>query len=301
MNRMKITYLLYLLSLIALSLTPSFAQTSSDADFSYGRIAEPVKQSEAARQHIAFSFPITAQVIYTELSHFQTNEGRDFFRKALELESAQEKIEVELQRLRQEYAANAHSSNQKYIGDEILHQENESYATAEQIKELQGKANELECAHWAKASAEERAAFAAHFSPKTKIYAKASDYINNNPLNTASNYKRPSRQVELAAAQEAADNQLAYKIEVGRYKVTPRSIQNKFKKLGFIRRIEQQRLESGETLYTVGELGNYADAQRMQKQLENEGFSRTKIIAFQGANEVKIDESGSPLSSDEMN
>lgn len=298
-TRIKTNLISLSLILVALfSYANTHAQTKDDSSFKYGSISEPNNLSIASsNDNTVFSFPITAQICYSSLSHFQTAEGKSLFQEATQLDNKQLKIEYELANLRQEYRSSDNAANQKYIGEEILQQEKQSYALYIQAKELKQKANELEYAYWLNAKQEEKDNFVSHFMPQEEVYAQLSDYANDNLL-TGNNFTIYNKKVQTktTSPQDSnKENQLVYKIQVGRYKNTPKSVQDKFRKLSFIRKIDKQTNSAGETIYTVGELSDFNDALQMQTQLEKDGFSKTKVIAFQGLVEVAINETGTPL------
>ncbi len=278
---------------LLLSINLSFAQTNS-SNFTYNKVNEPVICPPAP--HVPFCLPITSEIRYTSLTHFRNTEARDFFKQALSIDANQQKIETELVRLRQEYVDNANTNNQKYIGDEILKQEHDSYALLQKSKELKAKANQIEYDYWSKASEEELNTFVKQFMPKpnqetlaTITAYKNGDYQQINPA--IYNKKIEAKR----AIEKQVNNNPVYKIQVARYKTTPKAVETKLKKLGFIRRIDQQVNSAGETIYTVGSLGSYEEAKQMQAQIEKEGFSKTKVIAFVNEIEIQLDQLGNPM------
>ncbi|MFV0522591.1 MAG: hypothetical protein ACK5MI_09245 [Mangrovibacterium sp.] len=293
---MKQFLLFICVTILMLSSNITLAQSGQkDADFTYGNITEPSSLSISNAEAVKFSFPITSQISYTALSQFQTSEGKDFFKEALQLDERQRAIEKELNRLRKEYADSKSESGKKHIGEEILHQEEQSHKLYQESEKLKLKSNQLEYNYWVGADDKEVSIFVTNFMPKKVTYASINDYDDRNSLNAKSKYPIYNKRTDnkaLVREQKGNDSKLVYKIQVGRYKTTPKSVADKFKKLSFIRRIDHQTNESGETIYTVGKLTNYEDAQQMQVQLEKEGFTKTKIIAFQGDNEVVVDADG---------
>lgn len=279
----------------------SFAQVSQSTDFSYGKISEPSSLSVSNNEDFpAFKFPITSKIYYRELSHFQTKEGKGYFAKALQLDLKAAAIEQELTQLRKEYLASNNVSEKSSIGEEILQQEKNNYSASVESKKLKQQANKLEYAYWSNASSEEIEQFTKRNIPVEISYTQANNFDENALPNKASSITLYNKRSESKTApkQEDLKNQTIYKIQVGRFTRTPKSIEEKFKKLGFIRRIEQQSTPEGKTLYTVGELNNYSDAKLMQAQLEKEGFEKTLVIAFKDGIEIEIDDNGNPINND---
>lgn len=290
----------FTISIILLSFV--FAAESAlaqSSNFSYNNISEPKQLSSSNSDEIsAFSFPITHQIYYSKLSHFQTIEGKQLFYESLQLEQKQLQLTRNINELRIEYASKSNTATQKHVADEILLQEKNAYTLQQEINSLKLKSNELEYNYWMSRSEQERNEFGQSFMPEAVAYAISSDYINVNPLNTKLSYaisERVPTRIELEAERLAAENQLHYKIQVGRYKVIPKSVQAKFNKFSIIRRIDNISNDKGETIYTIGDLTDYNSAKLMQAQIETEGFSKTKIVAFKKNIEVLIDENGKEI------
>lgn len=239
------------------------------------------------------SFQVNAKITYLNTNQFKTNQAKQAFSEARKLETELNRKLQESKQLRDEYEQ-ADDIRKNQLVESILKLEQETYQLSRQVTDADQKAGELEAVWWEKADLAEITAL----QNQNRLIRGQMDAAEQKKQEAIQNQ---ARLVVIDAAQAAAMDSLeaesapadavVYKIQIGAYRSTPPDyVQRLYKKLAVLRRIDQYKDEKGVTIYTVGELKNYTDAQQMLKQIKLEGMNTAVIAAYKNNVRIPIEE-----------
>lgn len=239
-------------------------------------------------------FPVNAQISYLLLSQFKSDEARQNYLKSKELETSLNQQETLLKKLRERYEQLDEWSKTQLV-DSILKLEQETYLLNRQMSEAAQSANSTEASYWSKAQFPEISALQAQNREIKKQLAYAEQ------KKAEEEAKHLEEMLIIEATDTAAIDSLMpqtqleatilYKIQLGAYRSNPPAYtQALFKKLSVLRRIDQYTDEKGVTVYTVGELKKYAEAQQMLKQIKQEGVNSAIIAAYKDSVRIPVEE-----------
>jgi hypothetical protein len=91
---------------------------------------------------------------------------------------------------------------------------------------------------------------------------------------------------------QPVSSETIYKVQIGQFPQNAIQRANeKFKTLAMLRRIDHYTAENGMECYTVGSLTSLDDAQRLQKQVQQEGIRDAIVVAFKDGKRVSLPQS----------
>ncbi|RKD90790.1 SPOR domain-containing protein [Mangrovibacterium diazotrophicum] len=255
---------------------------------------EPELQNEeAAYADTLISFPVNAQISYLKVSQFKTDEARQDFLDARALEQElNEKLKTSKE-LRERYEA-ADDLVKMQLADSILQLEQDSYKLNQEIAQKDQSANLREASYWSSASMNEIAQFRATNQQLQDSIESARREAQIEAMQQAEIIvveANDSIAIDTLQAEIEPVDEIIYRIQIGAYRNDPPDwVQRLFKKLSVLRRIDQYTDEQGVTVYTVGELKSYEDAQQMLKQIKLEGVSTATIAAYKNNERIPVTE-----------
>jgi len=260
------------------------------------KFVAPAKAEEqkAVQTDSLINFPINTSITYLKLSHFQTNEGREAFVESTQAERKLQQVLEQSNRLRAKYDQ-TDESGKATLAESILGLEKTSYELNKLIAQKKQLANTLEANYWESAGDSAIYQFAEILRTLSDSIAEASMQKQETAIEeqaiiiieTSDSLAMDS----LKTSIEPPVNEIIYKIQIGAYRNTPPDwVQQLFKKLSVLRRIDQYTDEKGVTVYTVGELKTYKDALQMLKQIKLEGVNNAIIAAYRNGERVKIND-----------
>ncbi len=247
-----------------------------------------------ALKNTTINFPINASISYLSIDQFKTKDGQQAFILGWVFEQELNGKLTETAELRETYGT-ASPTEKEQLADDILKLEQETYQLNRDIRRKYSEANEFENAYWGKASASERNNFKqkiiqmqdsilATTEPETSTIVPA-------PLPIITTQKNSEEIKEEKPKQESSNDNISYKIQIGAYSKSPPDwVQNLFKKISVIRRIDQYTDDRGITVYTIGELKSYKDALQMQNQIRQEGVSDAFVAAYKNNVRINVNE-----------
>ncbi|WP_346859830.1 hypothetical protein [uncultured Draconibacterium sp.] len=238
-------------------------------------------------------FVINGELTYVDTSHFRTLEGKQYY---IEGNKKKNELEIrlkEIKELREKYAASKSYDKKQEIGEKILTSENEIYSLQTESQELFANAKKTEIEYWESVSQEEKDNFLTELKAYSKSVSASFDserpvidsgtFISSNILLANHQNQTPTR--------EAANDELIYKIQLGAYsRELPNYVKNLFKKLSYIRKIENYTDDKGVVVYTTGNLTNYNDALKMQNQVRQEGVEDAFVVPYFNGKRITLKE-----------
>lgn len=259
----------------------------------------PTPVSVEAEQYAdsLINFPVNAQISYLKIDQFKTPEGQSAFIKSLELQAQLDSVLNASRELRDRYDK-ADEVQKAELVDSILQLEQQSYQLNQELAQQKQTANQLEVAYWTNATMEERSRFQKEVQAirdsiqqaeiqqqQTLAIEETAEVLIIEPTDSLA-----IDTLNIATDAEPVD-EIFYRIQIGAYRNDPPDwVQRLYKKLGVLRRIDQYTDEDGITVYTVGKLKTYEDAQQMLKQIKLEGVSTAKIAAYKNGDRIPVAE-----------
>ena len=239
-------------------------------------------------------FKINSQITYYSPEQFKTEEGKYSYEKAhekqLELNAALNKLEM----LRNQYQLARSSEERNRIGQEIIPLETEIYSIKEETTQFFIQSGNVENSYWENVTDEEIKDFLYELESYTSINNE-----NQNkqtvPINDNFEYIDPSilfqGRTEPIKEERHRSDELIYKIQIGAYsRALPAHIDRLFKKLSVLRKIENYTDEKGVVVYTVGNLNNYEDAEKMRLQVKQEGAEDAIVVPYYNGKRITLEE-----------
>ena len=236
-------------------------------------------------------FQVNALIRYLKIDQFRDESSKGAFAKGWQIEQDLQAKLKELNKLREQYGT-AFGEEKEEVSGKILKLEQETYQMNQAARDAYLAADTREAAYWEQAGDQEVNDF------RQKI-----NQMQDSIQATAEAKNRKETGAELpviisdTTAMKAVDEQppatdnVVYKIQIGAYSNTPPQwVQQIFKKLSVIRRIDQHVDENGVTVYTVGELSSFDDAVQMQKQIKTEGVKDAFIAAYKNNKRISLQE-----------
>lgn len=240
------------------------------------QITEPVKITDLV---------IGSNISYHYTDDFQTEMGKNFFLKS---DSSQMKLESVLQKinsLREKYKTEEVEQKKQIIAQDILALENETFHLEKEKTDLLYQAAMAENEYWQSKTEEEIATFNENQKKKMQIV---------NQIKTSQNARDTAKEEIIIPdflvlnedekpnfSDNPGEEELIYKIQIGAFsRGLPRYIERLYKKLSYIRKIENYTDENGVVVYTTGNLTNLEDAIRMQNQVRQEGVEDAFVVPY---------------------
>jgi hypothetical protein len=94
-----------------------------------------------------------------------------------------------------------------------------------------------------------------------------------------------------SANEQETNDEIIYKIQLGAYsRGLPSYVKSQFKKLSYIRKIEDYTDGNGVVVYTTGNLITYDDALKMQNQIRQEGVEDAFVVPYFNGKRITLKE-----------
>lgn len=238
------------------------------------------------------NFIIDGDLTYLDSTNFQTESGLVNY---IEGKSKQKKLNIQLKEmneLRTIYGSTNSYSEKQEVGKKILSAETNNYKLQSETNKLLIRAKQAEIEYWQNASVSEKKAFINKLSKQqqsneeTNVIELAIDttsYLNTNAILATSE--------STTTVNEGNEDELIYKIQLGAYsRGLPNYIKSLFKKLSYLRKIENYTDERGIVVYTTGHLNTYADALKMQNQVRQEGVEDAFVVPYFNGKRITLKE-----------
>ena len=229
------------------------------------------------------SFQVNAMIYYNYIDQFRVESSRNTFIQGWNTEKKLNLKLAELNDLRNKYASLI-GAEQEAVAKNILSLEQETMLMYQQVQEALQKANVQEAEYWNKADAVEVHNF------RQKVIRVQDSLINARAQQRMilAEIKQPvviipdTLVADTTAVNEITDIlKVVYKVLIGAYRsAPPQGVQDSYKKLSVLRKIDKNVDESGITIYTVGELNSYEDADLLKTQIQQEGIKTASVAAF---------------------
>ena len=229
------------------------------------------------------SFQVNAIVYYNYIDQFRTESSRNTFIQGWNTDKKLNLKLAELNDLRNKYASLI-GAEQEAVAKNILALEQETMLMYQQVQETLQKANVQEAEYWNKADAVEVHNF------RQKVIRVQDSLINARAKQRMilTEIKQPvviipdTLVADTTVVSKVTDiSKVVYKVLIGAYKnAPPQSVQDSYKKLSVLRKIDKNVDESGITIYTVGELNSYEDADLLKTQIQQEGIKTASVATF---------------------
>ncbi|WP_372774371.1 tetratricopeptide repeat protein [Mangrovibacterium sp.] len=253
----------------------------------------PLPPSGPSYSDSLISFPVNAEITYWKVSQFKSAEARQNFIDARLLEST---LKTQLQnskQLREKYDE-ADDLEKARLAESILNLEQQTYNLSREITQKDQAAHETEANYWQAADLKEISEFKATVRHQKDSLANASKQAQVEAEQQAQLIiveATDSLAMDSLQTESLPVDEITYRIQIGAYRDTPPEwAQRLFKKLSVLRRIDQYKDDNGVTVYTVGEIKNYEDAQQMLKQIKLEGVSNAIIAAYKNKERISLNE-----------
>lgn len=237
-------------------------------------------------------FQINSTIKYLKVNQFKTESARIAFIKAWQMEQKLQLLQKETKQLRNTYNL-ATIDEQQLIANKILLQEKETYNTNDTIINSYTEARTNEIDYWQHKSPSEIKQFTEQIHFIEDSISRAKEAVRKEKLNS----EQLSVTTKNAVAKQKPttdiikDTGISYKIQLGAYrKAPPQWVQQLFKKLAVIRKIDEYTDEKGITVYTVGKLKTYDNALQMRSQVRLEGVKEAFIAAYHNGNRITVTE-----------
>lgn len=237
---------------------------------------------EADKEQIEFT--VSSQFTYYLLSHFRTEEGKDYFKQGnLKLKEL-EKTLLRTEYLRDRYTESKSRTERDSIGQIILEIENQTYDLKNDANNLLLQAKNSENAYWQNADNEEINQFVLELN-KVSSENNQKQFVNTETKKDSAQVIIPTILIMEKSTDEntlkPANSDLIYKIQIGAFsRGIPNYLKPLYKKIELIRKVDTYIDEKGVTVYTTGNLLKLEDALLMQKQVRQEGVEDAYIVPY---------------------
>jgi len=239
------------------------------------------------------SFIINGEITYLDTSHFRTEEGLNDY---LEGNKNKKKLDAQLKEvdeLRKKYGEARSYDEKQEIGEKILKAENNNYSLQNETQELFAQAKQAEINYWETVSFEDKEAFRKELANYSKSLQKTEDPVKTK-IDT-STFIDPDLLLGAPEinpkTEEGAEDELIYRIQLGAYsRELPTYVKNQFKKLSYIRKIENYTDDKGVVVYTTGNLTKFEDALKMQNQVRQEGVEDAFVVPYFNGKRITLKE-----------
>lgn len=268
--------------------TTTIESITTDSASAYTEPAE--EQTEVYA--IPINFVVNAEITYPDTTFFKTKEGLKLYSEGSTKQQELEQIISETNELRKKYAATNSITERNTLGDKILKNETKIFQLREKGEDLLQKAQQEEYAYWQNASIEEKQ----ELNKQVNRYmatanAQAEQTLQDSIMLTPPPSIFQVRRIKESKSKDATVDELAYKIQIGAYsRGLPAYVERLFKKLSYIRKIENYTDENGVVVYTTGNLTNYEDARRMQEQVRQEGIEDAYVVPYFNGKRITLSE-----------
>jgi len=236
-------------------------------------------------------FVINTGIIYLNDSHFKTEDGLKNYNEGVKEQNKLNWITSETEELRKQYAKSQSYTERQSLGEKILAGENEIYQLQSSTKESFLQAQKAENEYWETASSEEKQAFISTMEEmlNAKNNADLSEETDTTDIIAPAILLGDADVI--TPTENTTEDDLVYKIQLGAYsRGLPSYIKPLFKKLSYIRKIENYTDEKGVVVYTTGNLTKYEDAVTMLEQVKQEGVDGALIVPYFNGKRITLKE-----------
>ncbi len=254
-------------------------------------IAIPETSNKEKTETPTIHFIINPEITYLNDSHFKTEDGLKSYNEGVKEQEKLTRLTGKTEDLRKQYASSQSYTERQSLGEKILAGENEIYQLQNSSKQSFLQARNAENEFWDTASSEEKQAFIS--KTEEMLNAKTTKELTEETDTT--NIIAPAILLgetdNLTPTEEVTKDELVYKIQLGAYsRGLPAYIKRLFKKLSYIRKIENYTDEKGIVVYTTGNLTNYDDAVTMLEQVKQEGVEGAFIVPYFNGKRITLKE-----------
>ncbi|RIH64350.1 hypothetical protein D1164_14765 [Mariniphaga sediminis] len=281
--------------------TPPSPETQDAAHLSFAREALPdlpgVKATHSLPEGDPIEFQVNNTITYLYSSQFQTEEGRELFKKGRSLQKELENSLKEAESLRETYRNTNTPEEKAAIGEKILAFETNSYGRQEEINQYFSSSRNLENEYWNNAGA---TAIHNFLVEQEKIKAVLRGEVTDTEPSAAPADSAivllPGALSDFYDTNQTASKQqksegLVYKVQIGAYsRGVPSYRQRLYKKLSLIRKIENYTDENGVVVYTTGNLTNLDDGEKMKEQVRQEGIEDAVVVPYFNGKRITLEQ-----------
>uniref|UniRef100_UPI0032166AB0 SPOR domain-containing protein n=1 Tax=uncultured Draconibacterium sp. TaxID=1573823 RepID=UPI0032166AB0 len=239
------------------------------------------------------NFEINGEITYIDTTNFKTKDGLKFYLQGKQKQNELNKRLKDVDTLRKKYASTTSYNEKQTIGEQILAAENGNYTLQTETQQLLARAKQAEIDFWDSVS----------YNEKQTLLKELDDYSKSLQQNIVVDEPGIDTSVLInpeiilvtpditTAIEESTEDELVYKIQLGAYsRGLPSYVKNLFKKLSYIRKIENYTDEKGIVVYTTGNLTNYEDALKMQNQVRREGVEDAFVVPYFNGKRITLKE-----------
>lgn len=249
------------------------------------------KSEKVKKVSALINFIVNSEITYPDTSFFKTAKGLKFYSQQIAKQKELDEKTAHVDELRKKYGHANSYSEKKSLGELIINGETDIYKLQDETAELLTKARKAENDYWQKASDEDKSAIKESIKAYSETAYHEVDQAEENisPVITSSVLYED---VEPAVTEEKnKKDELIYKIQIGAYSHgIPSYRKSLFKKLSYIRKIDNYTDEKGVVVYTTGNLTNYDDALKMQEQVRQEGVKDAFIVPYFNKKRISLKE-----------
>jgi hypothetical protein len=242
------------------------------------------------------NFPVNAQITYLKIDQFKTARAREAYLESREMKTELDSLLKKSVELREQYDQ-TNDFEKEELANSILTIEQETYRLNGEIARKEQLANQEEVAWWEHA---DKATISRFRELVQHLKDSIAESQKQQPVEIIVEEEAPMLLVaatdslaldSLQTPVTEPANNILYKIQIGAYRNTPPEwVQQLFRKLSVLRRIDNYTDGQGVTVYTVGELKTYKDAQQMLKQIKLEGVNNAVIAAYKNSERIPVNE-----------
>jgi tetratricopeptide (TPR) repeat protein len=273
--------------------------SGSSVDFNIGRKALPdlpgVKTTYELPEGEKIDFRVNNSITYLFSSQFQTNEGKQLFEQGLALQKELNQNIKEVNKLRDDYKKEINYESKENLGEKILTLETDSYRLQDEIKQKFSAARNVENQFWNHAGSvavynfqlknEKIESVLRGETPEPETTIPEQDSIVILPLAVSEMYESKPNETNQPTGN------LVYKIQIGAYsRGVPAYRQRLYNKLSLIRKIDNYTDENDVVVYTTGNLTNLEDAEKMRKQVRQEGIEDAIVVPYFNGKRITLEQ-----------
>jgi len=241
------------------------------------------------------NFNINSGLNYRNTSNFRTEKGLANYRLWRKKKEVLDSIQKQVEKWREEYANAANLLKRKETGAKIMTAENNLFALQKASNDLLKRARLAEIQYWDTVSLEKRVAFEQQLTNAAMQEQETLEKQNekSQPLMEREEDISPDTAPGEMLGNEVVknDGELVYKVQLGAYsRALPSYMKKLFDKLSYIRKIENYTNERGITIYSTGNLDNYADAVKLRNQVRQEGVKDAYIVPYYDGKSISLGE-----------
>ena len=238
---------------------------------------------------------INSNISYNFIEDFQTEQGKLLFMKADSAKHKLDSVLINIQTLRENYAIEKSTQKKQIIAEEILALENESFRLKNENNTLIYQSAVTENEFWQTKNQNEIDEFIQNQIERNKLQLNP----DKNQLGKKTNEEKISIPDFLVSevpekndlASKTKTDELIYKIQIGAFsRGLPSYIERLYKKLSYIRKIENYTDENGVVVYTTGNLANLEDALIMQNQVRQEGVEDAIVVPYFNGKRITLEQ-----------